>query len=49
MGFLCEQCQKYFDLRWLCIRHKKRFCPTCYLEEYGWEGTEEEGFEEGQS
>ena len=35
--FVCDECERHFDLRLVYIRDKKRFCPVCYRNEYGWE------------
>jgi hypothetical protein len=37
VSFVCEACKRDCDLRLMYIRDKKRFCPVCYRNEYGWE------------
>ena len=44
--FVCDECERDCDLRLLRIRRKKRYCPSCYRNEYGWEyGIDADGFE----
>ena len=45
-SFLCSECQRYFDLRLLHSRDKKKYCPTCYVDHYdSWECAELDSFE----
>ena len=44
-SFLCNECQRYFDLRLLYSRDKKKYCPTCYVDHYdSWECTKARGY-----
>jgi transposase-like protein len=45
--FICDECQRHFDLDLLYSRDNKRYCPTCYLNTYDeWDCLESDGFEQ---
>lgn len=42
--FLCDECERYFAIELMYVREEKRYCPSCYRYEYGWDFTELDGF-----